>query len=75
LADAVTREKLPLEKAVKVITSNVAGVLKLKNKGKLEPGNDADLVLLDKDYKISDLIARGQLMTQNYIRLKKGIYE
>jgi beta-aspartyl-dipeptidase (metallo-type) len=75
LIDMVVLEKLPLEKALKVVTSNVAGILKLRNKGRLAAGNDADLVILDKDYAISDVIARGQLMTHQYKRLKKGIYE
>jgi beta-aspartyl-dipeptidase (metallo-type) len=75
LIDTVLLEKLPLEKAVKVVTSNVAAILKLKHKGKIEPGKDADILILDEDYKISDLIARGNLMTHNYIRLKKGTYE
>jgi beta-aspartyl-dipeptidase (metallo-type) len=75
MIDAVIQEKLPLEKAVKVVSSNVAAILKLKNKGSLDIGKDADIVVLDKEYKISDVIARGQLMTHEYQRLKKGTYE
>jgi beta-aspartyl-dipeptidase (metallo-type) len=75
MIDAVIQEKLPLEKAAKVVTSNVASILKLRDKGSIEPGRDADIVILDKDYTISDLIARGQLLTHNYQRLKKGTYE
>jgi len=75
LRDAVIAEKLPLETAVKVLTSNVADILKLKTKGRIAPGFDADLVVIDDDFCISDLIARGQLMTHNYKHLKKGIYE
>jgi beta-aspartyl-dipeptidase (metallo-type) len=75
LIDTVIMEKFPLEKALQVLTSNVADILKLKNKGRIQPGKDADIVVLDKDYNISDLIARGQIMTQNYARLKKGTYE
>jgi beta-aspartyl-dipeptidase (metallo-type) len=75
MIDAVILEKLPLEKALKVVTSNVAAILRLKNKGSLDVGNDADIVVLDEDNKISDLIALGQLMTLNYKRLKKGTYE
>jgi beta-aspartyl-dipeptidase (metallo-type) len=75
MVDAVKNEKLPLEKAVKVVSTNVAAILKLKNKGKIEIGKDADLVILDKDYAISDLIARGELMTRDYKLLKKGTYE
>jgi beta-aspartyl-dipeptidase (metallo-type) len=75
MIDAVVLEKLPLEKALKVITSNVAAILKLKNKGSIENGKDADIVLLDNEYRISDVIARGQIMTHNYKRMKIGTYE
>jgi beta-aspartyl-dipeptidase (metallo-type) len=75
MIDAVTREKLPLERALKVVTSNVAGILKLKNKGRIEIEKDADLVILDKEYIISDVIARGQIMIHDYKRLKRGTYE
>jgi beta-aspartyl-dipeptidase (metallo-type) len=75
LADAVLHEKLPLEMAVKVVTSNVADILKLKGKGRICVGYDADLVVIDADFGISDVIARGQLMTQNYKRIRKGTYE
>jgi beta-aspartyl-dipeptidase (metallo-type) len=75
MIDTVTQENLPIEKALKVVTSNVAQILKLKNKGSLMAGYDADLILLDKDFTICDLVARGQLMTQSYKRLTKGTYE
>jgi beta-aspartyl-dipeptidase (metallo-type) len=75
LVDTVVLENFPLEKALKVVSSNVAAILKLKNKGSLDIGKDADLVILDKDYRISDVIARGQIMTRDYKRIKKGIYE
>ena len=75
MIDAVVLEKLPLEKALKVVTSNVAAILKLKNKGSIENGKDADIVLLDNEYRISDVIARGQIMTHNYKRMKIGTYE
>ena len=75
MIDAVVLEKLPLEKALKVVTSNVAAILKLKNKGRIETGKDADIVLLDNEYRISDVIARGQIMTHNYKRMKIGTYE
>jgi beta-aspartyl-dipeptidase (metallo-type) len=75
MIDTVTEENLPLETAVAVVTSNVASILRLRDKGRIEPGKDADIVILDKDYAISDLISRGQMMTRNYERLKKGTYE
>ncbi len=75
MIDAVVLENLPLEKALKVVSSNVAAILKLKNKGSIETGKDADIVLLDNEYRISDVIARGQIMTCNYKRMKIGTYE
>jgi beta-aspartyl-dipeptidase (metallo-type) len=75
LIDLVVQDKLPLEKALKVVTSNPADILKLNNKGRIEAGKDADLVILDKEYQISDIIARGRFMTKEYKRLKKGTFE
>jgi beta-aspartyl-dipeptidase (metallo-type) len=75
IIDTVLQEKMPLEKAIKIVTSNVASILKLKNKGGINPGKDADVVILDKEFRIRDMIARGELMTLDYKRLKKGTYE
>ncbi len=75
IIDTVTTEGFPLEKALQVVTSNVADILKLKNKGRIRTGNDADIVLLDRNNIISDLIARGQIMIHEYKTLKKGNYE
>ncbi len=64
--DAVLSEGIPLETAVKVITSNPAGILKLHNKGRIEKGFDADMVLLDeKDLAIDTVIAKGQVMMRD----------
>ncbi|MFT3737767.1 MAG: beta-aspartyl-peptidase [Breznakibacter sp.] len=75
LGDAVLHEKMPLEVAVRVVTSNVATILKLKGKGFVRTGYDADLVVIDADFGISEVIAHGQLMTHRYNRLRKGTYE
>jgi len=75
LRDAVLQENMNLETAVKVVTSNVADILKLNAKGRVVTGKDADLVVIDADFGISDVIARGQLFTHNYKRLRKGMYE
>lgn len=62
LKDAVMSEGIPLEQALRVLTSNPAEILKLQGKGKLEPGCDADLVLLDTDFNIHQVMAMGQMM-------------
>ncbi|MDP7034094.1 MAG: beta-aspartyl-peptidase [Planctomycetota bacterium] len=40
-------------------TSNPAQLAKLPRKGVLGPGSDADLVVLDGDYRVRDVMARG----------------
>ena len=75
LVDAVVQEKLPLELALKVVTSNVAEVLKLKSKGRIREGMDADLLILNKDYTIRDMFAGGVPMVRDSKVLRKGTYE
>jgi beta-aspartyl-dipeptidase (metallo-type) len=48
-----------LEDVLPAFTSNVASLLRLKNKGKVAVGADADLVVLDQQGRIRDLMARG----------------
>lgn len=74
--DAVKEDGVPLEKALKVITSNPAELLKLKNKGRILKGYDADLVLLDKDtLEIDTVIAKGRLMLEGRRVLVYGTFE
>jgi len=75
LTDAVLEEKLPLEKALKVATSNVADVLKLKQKGRVEVGKDADVVLFNDKFNIMYMTAMGVLFVEEGKALKKGSYE
>ncbi|MDF1549255.1 MAG: beta-aspartyl-peptidase [Bacteroidales bacterium] len=75
IVDAMIKEKLPLEKAIKILTSNVADILKLGNKGRIMELKDADLVILDDDYTINSVIARGKIMVKDHIHLAKGTFE
>jgi beta-aspartyl-dipeptidase (metallo-type) len=64
--DAVLKENVPFEKAIKTITSNPAAILKLKGKGRVQKNYDADLCLLDKStLEINTVIAKGKVMLQN----------
>jgi beta-aspartyl-dipeptidase (metallo-type) len=73
--DAVVNEKIPLDNALKVITSNPARNLKLKNKGSIQVGKDADLVLLNENLGIDTVIARGRIMIKNKEIMVKGVFE
>ncbi len=75
LRDCVLDERLPLEKALQTVTANVADILKLHGKGRVSPGKDADLVLVDKDFRIVHLCALGQMMVKDGKMLRKGTYE
>ena len=44
---AVRCEKISLEKLTKIMSENTAKIFGLKNKGKIAPGYDADLVIID----------------------------
>lgn len=73
--DAVLVEGLPLETALRVLTSNPANILKLKQKGRIAKGLDADVVLLNENLDIHSVIALGQIVVENGVLLKKGMYE
>ncbi len=73
---AVLEEKVPLETALRVITSNPASLLKLHAKGRLAPELDADVVLLDpKNLEIHTVIAKGRPLMKARKLLAKGIFE
>ena len=65
IKEAVEKENIPLEIALRAITSNPARVLKQAKKGQIKVGNDADLCLLDADtLAIDTVIAKGKVMVQ-----------
>jgi beta-aspartyl-dipeptidase (metallo-type) len=74
LMDLVNTENFPLEKALKVLTSNPADILKLKSKGRLQEGNDADILFI-KENEIHHVMAMGNFMMKEKVILKKGSYE
>jgi len=73
--EAVKEENIPFETALKVVTSNPATALKLRQKGKISLGADADVLLFDGDLKLKTVIALGQFMMKDSRLVKKGAYE
>lgn len=56
-------------------TSNVADQLALANKGRLQTGKDADILILGEDKKLKHVIAKGEPLMQEGRLLKKGTFE
>lgn len=73
---AILKNNVPIEKAIRVITSNVSSILKFKNKGKIELNYDADLVIVDeKTLAIDKVFAKGIKMVDKGEAIVKGTFE
>ena len=68
----VLDHRYPLEKALSLVTVNPARALKLHQKGRLQPGFDADLLVLRRDsLEIRHVFARGRhLLRQGRLMMK-----
>lgn len=64
-----------LEDVLPVFTSNVADLLRLRRKGRIAVGADADLLVLDAKHRIRDVIARGRFMVRGGQPLVRGTFE
>lgn len=74
--ECVQKENIPLETAIKGITSNPAAILKLNGKGHIKPGFDADICLLTEEgLKLDTVIARGRIMVEKGKQTVFGTFE
>ena len=71
LADA----GVALSEALAPFTSNVADLLKLRRKGRLKAGMDADMVVLDENLAVRHVIARGEWHVRDGQIARRGMYE
>ena len=72
----VQNENMSLEEALSLGTRNVAKALEVyPKKGAVHVGSDADVLVLNGDLSMNTVIARGSLMMQDGVLLKKGPYE
>ncbi len=76
---ATVRELLargvPLEAALAPVTSNPARLLRLRNKGRIAPGMDADLLVLDDDGSPAEVMAGGHWHVRGGELLRRGTFE
>ncbi|MBY6054094.1 beta-aspartyl-peptidase [Cytobacillus firmus] len=74
--DAILQEGVSMENALSVITKNPASILKLHQKGKIEEGKDADLVILNKEtLAIETVYSLGRKMVEDGKAVVKGTFE
>jgi len=67
----VGRGILTVEQAARLFSSNPAAIYRLEEKGAIEPGRDADILLFDKEWNLTDVFARGRvLLSGGKLRVK-----
>lgn len=64
-----------LDRILPAFTANAAALLRLKKKGKIAVGADADLVVLDADGRIRDVMARGVWHVKEGVQRVFGTFE
>jgi beta-aspartyl-dipeptidase (metallo-type) len=74
MVDLVETEGLAVQTALAVVTRNPARAFGLRRKGHLEPGLDADIVVVDEDWRIVHLLSAGAFLVQDRVA-KKGSFE
>jgi beta-aspartyl-dipeptidase (metallo-type) len=72
--DVLRKGLLPPETAARLFSTNAAEFYKLLKKGRLGPGRDADLIVLDGDLGLSDVFARGKRVMAGGRLLARGTF-
>ncbi len=73
--EAVVYHGVPLETALRTVTSNAATFLHLPSKGMIRVGYDADLVALNGDLQVEHVWAKGKKMVQGGQPVVFGTFE
>lgn len=74
---AMIREQaFPVETCLSFVTSNVAKALGLyPQKGCIQAGSDADLLIFDEGFQLLDVMAKGTWLMRKQQLVKKGYFE
>ena len=75
VVDLVQKGGVDISEAFKIITTNPAANLGLKNKGRIGVGMDADLCCFDDDLNLTEVFARGEKAMDNGTVLLKESFE
>ena len=72
----VVKQGVPLEAAVKMVSSNPARRLGIfQDKGSIEEGKDADLLIVAPDLDLESVMAKGRLLVHEGRAVVKGTFE
>ena len=66
---------VPLERVLPAFTSNVADILRLRDRGRIHTGNAADLLVLDENHDIVDVMIAGVWHVQAGVQQIFGQFE
>lgn len=66
---------VPLDTALPAMTSNVANILKLTDRGRVEEGCVADLVVLDEAHQVRDVVVAGNWHVKDGVQQVFGQFE
>ncbi len=64
-----------VEKALKLLTKNVARALELKGKGEIQNGYSADLCFFDENWNLQSVMSKGVVMMRDGECIVKGTFE
>lgn len=75
IRECIMYKGISVEETLIPLTASPAKFLKLKNKGRIEEGYDADLILMDEKLNIHTVICKGKIMVHNYKPVIYGNFE
>lgn len=74
--EAVVQHQVPLANALTSVTAAPAAILGLKQKGQINAGLDADVLLIRReDMQLDTVIAKGRMLVQRGAALCRGTFE
>lgn len=73
--DLMSKENVPIETVIRMVTANVARTLKLHYKGRIRSGCDADFMLCDDEFRIQTVFAKGRCVVENGKPIVFGTFE
>lgn len=74
LRSLVKKNILSLSDALRLFSTNPAHYYKFDQKGEIKAGKDADFLLLDRDYNLTDSFARGKRMMAEGKLIARGAF-